>query len=63
MPIGLPAPSWLVRFGARVLLRTDPELALYGRFVLPRRLEEEGFEFQQPQLREALQDLFGRKDR
>lgn len=60
MPIGLPAPSWLVRFGARVLLRTDPELALYGRFVLSRRLEEEGFEFQQPRLRESLQGLFGR---
>ena len=31
MPIGLPAFSWMVRFGARWFLRTDPELALYGR--------------------------------
>jgi len=45
-----------------VLLRTDPELALYGRFVVSRRLEDEGFEFQQPKLREALQDLFRRGD-
>ena len=59
MPIGLPAPAWLVRFGARLLLRTDPELALYGRYVYPKRLEEEGFIFQFPCLREALRDLLG----
>lgn len=28
MPIGVPASSWMVRIGARLLLRTDPELAL-----------------------------------
>ena len=50
----------MVRIGARILLRTDPELALYGRFVVSARLEEEGFEFQQPELRGALQDLLGR---
>jgi len=60
MPIGLPTPGWLVRLGARMVLRTDPELALYGRFVVSARLEEEGFEFQQPELRGALQDLLGR---
>ena len=59
MPIGLPAPGWLVRLGARIVFRTDPELALYGRFVISGRLEKEGFEFQQPELREALQDLLG----
>jgi uncharacterized protein (TIGR01777 family) len=60
MPIGLPAFPWMVRIGARFLLRTDPELALYGRYVIPKRLEEEGFEFQLPDLREAMHDLFGR---
>ncbi len=59
MPIGLPAFPWMVRIGARFLLRTDPELALYGRYVIPKRLEEEGFEFQLPDLREAMHDLFG----
>ena len=57
MPIGLPAFSWMVRLVARFLLRTDPELALYGRNVISKRLEEEGFEFQLPQLGEALQDV------
>jgi uncharacterized protein (TIGR01777 family) len=59
MPIGLPAPAWLARIGARFLFRTDPELALYGRYVLPQRLTEEGFEFQMPELGAALGDLLG----
>ena len=57
MPIGLPAYSWMVRFGAHYLLRTDPELALYGRYVVSKRLEEEAYEFQFPRLRDALADL------
>jgi NAD dependent epimerase/dehydratase family enzyme len=57
MPFGLPATSWMVRLGARFLLRTDPELALYGRYVLSQRLRDEQFEFQFPQLGAALRDL------
>jgi len=63
MPIGLPAFSWMVRIGARWFLRTDPELALYGRYVTSKRLQEEGFEFQLPRVREALQDILGRNSR
>ncbi|MGE4003813.1 MAG: DUF1731 domain-containing protein [Planctomycetaceae bacterium] len=59
MPLGLPAPAWLVRLGCRFLLRTDPELALYGRFVFSKRLAAEGFEFRCPRLRDALQELYG----
>jgi uncharacterized protein (TIGR01777 family) len=58
MPIGVPAPALLVRFGARFVLRTDPELALYGRFCASRRLRELGFEFLQPDLPSALRDLY-----
>lgn len=61
MPIGLPASSWMVRIGARWLLRTDPELALYGRYVVSTRLQEERFAFQFPQLGDALSDLLGRR--
>src|SRR5262249_20728993 len=57
MPIGLPAFAWMVRLGAPLLLRTDPELALYGRYVVSRRLREEGFDFQYPDLDDALADL------
>jgi hypothetical protein len=57
MPIGLPATESMVRIGAKWLLRTDPELALYGRYVTSRRLSEEGFEFSFPMLASALEDL------
>jgi uncharacterized protein (TIGR01777 family) len=60
MPVALPAFAWMVRLGARWLLQTDPELALYGRYVVSRRLAEGGFEFRFPHVREALRDLLGR---
>jgi NAD dependent epimerase/dehydratase family enzyme len=63
IPLGLPSFSWMVRIAAPLLLRTDPELVLYGRYVISKRLEEEGFEFQFPQLREALRDLLDRGGR
>ncbi len=58
VPIGLPASGWMVRIGAPLLLRTDPELALYGRYCISRRLREEGFEFVFPHVAAALQDLY-----
>lgn len=58
MPIGLPAFGWMVRIGAPLLMRTDPELALYGRYVIPRRLLDAGHEFLFPDLDAALADLF-----
>jgi NAD dependent epimerase/dehydratase family enzyme len=60
MPIGLPAFAWMVRIGAPLCMRTDPELALYGRYVIPQRLVTEGFEFERPQLEAAFEDLVGR---
>ena len=56
-PIGLPAPAWLIRFGARFILGTDPELVLLGRYCQSNRLEEEDFRFKFPSLNEALDDL------
>jgi uncharacterized protein (TIGR01777 family) len=58
MPIGLPASEWMVRIAAPLLMRTDPDLAIYGRYCVPARLGREGFEFRFPDLRPALQDLF-----
>lgn len=57
MPIGLPTPAPLARLGARLVFRTDPDLALTGRFCVPRRLLDEGFEFDHPELGAALEDL------
>lgn len=59
-PIGLPAPASLVRLGAPLIMRTDPELALYGRYCMPRRLLEMGFDFTFPDLPAALADLCGK---
>ncbi len=58
MPIGLPAASWMVRLGAPLIMRTDPELAIYGRYCVSRRLREEGFDFTFPDLASALRDLY-----
>lgn len=57
-PIGLPAANWMVRIGAPLLMRTDPELALYGRYCVSRRLREEGFEFSYSDLESALRDIY-----
>jgi len=60
MPIGLPAFRWMVKLGAP-LLGTDPELALYGRYLVSRRLREMEFEFKFPNLPGALADLLARR--
>ena len=60
VPIGLPAMEWMVRLAAPLVLGTDPELALYGRYCVSRRLREEGFEFRFPDIGLALRDLFRR---
>jgi hypothetical protein len=57
MPIGLPAFEWMVRAGAPFVFRTDPELVLYGRYVVSKRLKDNGFVFQFPELESALRDL------
>ena len=57
MPIGLPAFEWMVRVGAPLVLKTDPELALYGRYVVSERLAAEGFDFKFPLLEPAVKDL------
>ena len=58
MKIGLPAFSWMVKLGAPIFMNTDPELALYGRYCISERLQEEGFDFSYPTLEEAFDDIF-----
>jgi uncharacterized protein (TIGR01777 family) len=59
IPIGLPAPSWLIEIGC-FLLRTESELVLKSRYVLPARLQAAGFEFQFPHWPAAAADLVSR---
>lgn len=56
MPVGLPATRWMVELGAW-LLRTESELPLKSRRVVPARLLESGFVFHWPTWPEAAQDL------
>ena len=63
MPIGLPAFAWMVRIGAPLFMRTDPELALYGRYVVSQRLADAKFEFQFPELEPALREVYAQSRR
>lgn len=56
--IGLPAYAWMVRIGAPIFMNTDPDLALAGRYVVPKRLMDEGFVFSYPNIEEAFKSLF-----
>jgi hypothetical protein len=53
---GLPATNWMLEIGAR-LMRTETELILKSRRVVPGRLIQSGFEFQFPTWAEAAADL------
>ena len=56
MPNGLPIPRPLLEIGA-FLMRTETELVLKSRRVVPGRLLTAGFEFQFPRWPEAAEDL------
>lgn len=57
--IGLPATEWMIELGT-FLMRTESELVLKSRRVVPGRLLNEGFEFQFPRWETASQDLVSR---
>jgi uncharacterized protein (TIGR01777 family) len=59
MPIGLPAPSWMLEIGA-FFLRTETELILKSRRVVPTRLLQAGFDFRFPNWDVASRDLVAR---
>ena len=50
--IGMPSPAWVARLGAPIL-GSSASLALTGRRVIPTRLLERGFNFDQPQFEPA----------
>lgn len=56
VPVGLPAMEWMLEIGA-FFLRTETELILKSRRVMPGKLLAGGFEFHFPAMLEALQNL------
>lgn len=55
-PIGLPASNWMLEIGA-AFMRTETELILKSRRVVPARLLEHGFSFTFPSWSAAAADL------
>ena len=56
VPFGLPARGWMVGIGA-IFMRTETELVLKSRRVVPGRLLDDGFRFRFPDWQDAAQDL------
>jgi uncharacterized protein (TIGR01777 family) len=58
-PVALPAPAWMIEIGS-CLLRTESELVLKSRWVIPSRLLDAGFAFTYPEWPTAAQELVSR---
>jgi uncharacterized protein len=56
VPFGLPATEWMLEVGA-FFVRTETELIIKSRRVVPGRLLAAGFQFRFPDLRGALADI------
>ena len=56
MSIGLPAPKWLLEIGA-VLIGTETELIFKSRWVVPVKLLQAGFNFEFPDIKEAVRNI------
>ena len=59
VPIGLPASAWMIEVGT-FLMRTESELVLKSRRVVPSLLLQRGFEFTFPTWPAAARDLVSR---
>lgn len=59
--VGLPASEWMLEIGA-FLMRTETELVIKSRRVVPALLLASGFEFEHPQFESAICELAGQRD-
>lgn len=56
MPFGLALPRWVLELGA-VAIRTETELVLKSRWVIPERLVDAGYVFSYPELEPAIRQI------
>jgi uncharacterized protein len=56
--MGLPSPSWLLEIGAKII-KTETELILKSRWVIPEKLLKAGYLFKYPTLEGALENILG----
>ena len=54
--IGIPIPVFLLQLGAKII-KTETELVLKSRNVIPKRLQDQGFLFEYPNLAKTLKSL------
>lgn len=54
--VGLPAPRCVLEIGS-ALIRTETELVLKSRWVMPRTMMDAGYVFEHPQLEPALREI------
>jgi uncharacterized protein len=57
VPFGLPATLWMLELGA-IFLRTETELIIKSRNVIPEKILNEGFVFTYPKFENALQEIY-----
>ncbi|TXK17575.1 epimerase [Homoserinibacter sp. GY 40078] len=62
MPVGIPAPRPVLEIGAW-MIRTETELLLKSRWVVPQRLIESGYRFRHPEIAEAIRDVLDQRRR
>ena len=58
-PFGLPAPRAVLEIGT-ALIRSETELVLKSRWVVPEKLLAAGFQFEYPDLEPAVREIVGR---
>jgi uncharacterized protein len=56
MPFGIPLSKGLLEFGAKII-KTEPELVLKSRNVIPKRLQENGFKFAFENIEKTFENL------
>lgn len=61
VPAGLPAFRWMLELGSAVI-RTETELVLKSRWVVPERLLAAGYRFAFPELEPALRDILAGRE-
>jgi uncharacterized protein len=56
VPFGIPTPRWMLELGS-MAIRTETELVLKSRWVVPETLERSGYPFEYPDLKPALTQI------
>ncbi|MFW5760911.1 MAG: TIGR01777 family oxidoreductase [Cyclobacteriaceae bacterium] len=62
MPFGIPQPEWLLKAGAKIL-NTETELILKSRYVIPKKLEQAGFQFNYRRVSAAFREILRGKNK